>query len=502
MYTVLLADDEESVLNVLKKSINWQELGVDKLLTASDGMEAFEIFESNTVDLLVTDIRMPVMDGIELIRRVRQLQPETHCVLLTAYGEFEYAQEAIRLGVDNYLLKPVAKEEILQTIQSALDNVYKKRSSNESLLQENVLRRWVLGNISAEELGERAAVLGINLYQQTFCVVRIVNRRNNTIASFRAVCMRELQKWGQVYGFWDEKGHYVLIVCGKELNLEVLQNNLLKGVENEYREENISVAVGTVVTSYDMLHVSYQAAGDTLETSDFSASGAVVLMADAIGFDEELLSEELRLLFYEKNVSTRENGFLHLAGKICRNGRDEKKLSQLCRACVHVLAQDFPLHESVAEDIYKNAENILCSYPTEVGKAEVIEFMRKVQEIFENHISTYSPMVQHMILCIRDSVLKGEEISLKVFCGKNGVTPAYLGHMFKKETSIFFNDYLLRCRLDHSMILLRNPNNKIKDIAALVGFSSTSYFVKCFREYKGISPAKYRLAWGGRQGGK
>lgn len=502
MYTVLLADDEESVLSVLKNSINWQELGVDRLLTASDGQEAFDIFASSAVDLLVTDIRMPVMDGIELIRRVRQLQPEIHCVLLTAYGEFEYAQEAIRLGVDNYLLKPVAKEEVLQTIQSTLDNVYKKRSSNESLLKENVLRRWASGNISAEELGERAAVLGINLYQQTFCVVRIVSRRNNAIASFRAVCIGELQKWGQIYGFWDEKGHYVLIVCGKELNAEVLRDNLTKRIENEYKEENISVAVGTVVTSYDMLHVSYQVAGDTLETSDFSALGAIVLTADAMGVDEELLSEELRLLFYEKNISTRENGFLHLAGKIYRNGRDEKKLSQLCRACVHVMAQDFPLHKSAAEEIYENAENILCSLTTEVGKTEAVEFMQKVQEIFEEHIRSYSPMVQHMILCIRDSVLKGEEISLKVFCGKNGVTPAYLGHMFKKETGIFFNDYLLRCRLDRSMMLLRNPNNKIKDIAELVGFSSTSYFVKCFREYKGISPAKYRLAWGARQGGK
>lgn len=71
---------------------------------------------------------MPGMDGLELIRRVRALQPNTHCILLTAYGEFQYAQEAIRLGVDNYLLKPVAREEVCQTVQAALDNIYRNRS--------------------------------------------------------------------------------------------------------------------------------------------------------------------------------------------------------------------------------------------------------------------------------------------------------------------------------------------------------------------------------------
>ena len=171
MYSVLLVDDEESVLSALKDSIGWQELGVDTLLTASNGRAALDLFESGQIDLLVTDICMPVMDGMELIRNVRRLRPETHCVLLTAYGEFEYAKEAIRLGVDNYLLKPMARDEMIQTIQTALDNVYKRRSNSRTLLQENVLRRWASGTISGEELSERAAVLGINLYQPVYCAV-------------------------------------------------------------------------------------------------------------------------------------------------------------------------------------------------------------------------------------------------------------------------------------------------------------------------------------------
>ena len=84
MYTVLLVDDEEKILEVMKVRIGWQELGVDKLLTASDGQAALEYFEQQRIDLLVTDIRMPRMDGLELIEKVRSLYPDTHCILLTA----------------------------------------------------------------------------------------------------------------------------------------------------------------------------------------------------------------------------------------------------------------------------------------------------------------------------------------------------------------------------------------------------------------------------------
>lgn len=150
MYTVLLVDDEEKILEVMKVRIGWQELGVDKLLTASDGQAALEYFEQQRIDLLVTDIRMPRMDGLELIEKVRSLYPDTHCILLTAYGEFEYAHRAIQLGVENYLLKPVADVEMEQTIQKALDNIYNRRKNSRDLLRENTLNRWVSGSIGAK----------------------------------------------------------------------------------------------------------------------------------------------------------------------------------------------------------------------------------------------------------------------------------------------------------------------------------------------------------------
>ena len=122
-------------------------------------MQALEIIASFHVDLLITDIRMPRMDGLELLARVRSVHPEIHCILLTAYGEFEYAMKAMKLGVDNYLMKPMQIQELTETIENTLDNIYIRRENREALFRENILRRWVTGNISSDELGERTYFL-------------------------------------------------------------------------------------------------------------------------------------------------------------------------------------------------------------------------------------------------------------------------------------------------------------------------------------------------------
>lgn len=498
MYTVLLADDEDGVLNVLKGSLDWQELGVDTLLTAQDGAAALELFSHRRIDLLVTDIRMPKLDGIELIRRVRALQPDCHFVLLTAYGEFQYAQEAIRLGVDNYLLKPVAREEVAQTLRSVLDSIYRNRRSSETSLRENTLRRWATGAIGAEELGERAAVLGLNLYHPAYCVLCMMPRGGASLTSFRASCTALLQMQCQCDGFWDEKGRYALILCGKSLDIEGLSAQIEELAAYEQAAGHVLLAFGTATGQYELLHASYQAACDALETAA-PAVGRVVapLARDAIGFDADLLAEELRTLFFDMKGDCREAGFRHLAEKLYRSRWDETAFTRLCRSCVHVLTQEFPMQENLADQIYRQSGLIPRPQNGEEGRTAAVQLLRQTETLFDRCFAAYSPAVQHMIRTVRSSVLNGEGLSIKELAASGGVTPAYLGHLFKKETGTFFNDYLLRCKLERSVVYLHNPNRKIKDIAESIGFASTSYYVKCFREYKGVSPAKYRQTWGG-----
>lgn len=496
MYRVLLVDDEENVLEILKKTIQWQEMGVEQLFTAADGQQALEVLEKYSIDLLVSDIKMPRMDGISLIRKVKSFYPHIRCILLTAYGEFEYARQAISLGVENYLLKPVAKEEVEQTIQKALDNLYRQRNNGESLLRENILRRWIGGSIAEEELSERAVVLGLNLYLPQYCVVCFVNKTEDSLKEFRKNCVEHLKASYEVYPFWDEKGRYVMILGGRDLDAEKIADCILQIAQQYDLEGKISISCGTPVEA-SALHFSYQTACDCVELSNLTTSG-LLLRTDynSQGFDADYLVEELRFLFFENDDLIRGNGYSHLGIKLfqmVKNEETDKMLVRLLGICLRVLITEFPELDKLQERVFGEKWKIEANQPKEVFVNEVRKVLVFVQHIFEENFMDYSPIVQLAVKYIRTGVLEGKGGSVKEFCAKNGMNPAYLGHIYKKETGFFFNDYLTQCRINRSVILLRNPNNKIKDIAEQVGFTSASYYVKCFREAKGVAPTKYRI---------
>ena len=124
MYTVLLVDDEVPILDSLSFCIDWNQFGVSTLLTASDGIHALQLMSNQEVHIVITDIKMPNMDGLSLLKEIRNTYPDTRCVLLTAYSEFEYAKAAIKLGVENYILKPINCKELEDTIENTLNNIY------------------------------------------------------------------------------------------------------------------------------------------------------------------------------------------------------------------------------------------------------------------------------------------------------------------------------------------------------------------------------------------
>ena len=120
MYHALLVDDEISILHNLYEAVSWEEYGFEEITFAHDGIEALTNLQHKNFDLMITDIKMPNMDGIELLRRVHTLYPNISCILLTAYSEFEYVREALQLGVDNYLLKPLNVAELTASIEKSL----------------------------------------------------------------------------------------------------------------------------------------------------------------------------------------------------------------------------------------------------------------------------------------------------------------------------------------------------------------------------------------------
>jgi two-component system response regulator YesN len=495
MYTILLVDDELPILETLKSSIPWQQFGIDTLMTATDGIQALEKMKKQRIDLLITDIRMPNMDGLELLHQVRSLYPDTHCVLLTAYSDFEYARKAIQLGVDNYLLKPFQEEEMEETIEKVLDNIYISRGNSKDLFRDNILRRWVTGRISTEELSERSSLLDINIYLPNYCVVCIRKKhKSGCLSHYCASCIEDLSSDYEVYQFWDDKGHYVFIIGGKQITAAQLTDSFISLAGQLKVSSRIALSVGPVVKNSDDLTESYQTACNLIETADLSGCSLVVLTKEKFtNLESELLIKELNSLFHQSNEESRKTGYQKLAISLLNRLKKQDLnmvFSQLTHNLFRLFKQEFPNRPGIQDQIQSRVYLFSAASTHENFVTAVEELLEYSYLLFRYYFEQLSPIIQHTISYVHEHY--SDSLSIKEFCAKNKMSTAYLGYLFKKETGMFFNSYLNQYRICCSIQLLVNSNQNINDIAKNVGFCSTSYFISSFKKQTGISPNKYR----------
>lgn len=382
MYTVLLVDDEHIVLDFLENNIAWQQLGVDTILKASNGQQALELIRAHSVDLLITDIKMPYMDGLTLLKMIRPEYPSIHCILLTAYGEFEYARQALTLGVENYLLKPIQIAELEETVEKALDNLYTSQNNSDTLFRNNILMRWALGTISEEELSERACLLDINIYLPQYRALCLKKKDAAcSLTAYRHALISRLSGHCEVYSFRNTKGVYVMLLGGQQPSADQIHDWAQETAKSAGVESAVALALSDGVTDSSMVRIAYQNACALLEQP--------------------------------------QNDWPDLA--------HNDNLTPIIRLALEYIHANF-----------------------------------------------------------------SDNISIKDFCVKTRANMSYLGFLFKKETSVFFNDYLGRYRIRQSILLLKETDLKVGDIAKQVGFSSVSYFIQCFKKQMGISPTQYR----------
>lgn len=428
MYSVLLCDDELAITQFMKNNLPWESLGVETVYTAADGLAALEILGGHPVDLIITDIRMPRMDGLQLLKEVRERYPLVHCVLLTAYGEFEYARAAFLMGIDNYLLKPIQIEELTETIENTVENLYLSRKNEAALFRENILRRWLSGSISEDELSERSSILGeINIYQSQYCAVCMTKAAHHVSLTALSEILpkrfsQEQEKLDCLH-VWDNQGRYVLIISGRNIDRDRVRAVLDESIRQMSLAGKVTAVIGPCVRHSESLPSSYQQAAAALD---------------------------------------------HRVG--------QRSAESLYQSAADAQGNHAPSYQARMSD-----------QPVWLTEEEAAA---QPQEHTAFDEESLSPIVRKVLEYIRANYAKG--VSLKEFCATHTITTAYLGFLFKKETGTFFNNYLTAWRLDRAIELLEKSHEKVNVIGEMVGFTSTSYFISSFKKYKGMSPQKYR----------
>lgn len=497
MYTVLLVDDEADILNSLKNIIDWPVYGIENVLTACDGVDALQKLGEQPVNLLITDISMPNMDGITLLKQVREKYPHIRCIFLSSYSDFSYAREAIALGVENYLLKPIKSDELDNSIRKCLDNLSMHKHIMRSLFMDNVLYRWITNDISNEELAERSRYIHVNIYFRNYCVLLIKASHQSSIEQLLSPFLLQLQTTYDTYHFIDYKGRHVIILGGHTIAQNAVYDTLQSTLTKTLYSHDFVASIGTIAMGSEQVPLSYQRATDSLllcrtltgqqitlaenpvslDITDYQLNQIADFLKNLLDTDTEISAEPLfqELFIHLDEYSLTEiNSFINMLS------------IRLFRFLISQGLLDAQAEESFIVNFYHFEE-----YPDKEALYKCFNDLLTINLILiKKNMNRLSPICLLAMQYISANFT--DHVSIKEFCGRHNANASYFGFLFKKETGIYFNDYINQVRINHAMMLLKNTNYKISQISTMCGFGNTSYFILCFKKRTGLSPANFK----------
>ncbi|MBR4060378.1 MAG: response regulator [Lachnospiraceae bacterium] len=497
MYTVLLVDDEEDILNSLMNIIDWPVYGIENILTAHNGSDALKKLEQQPVNLLITDISMPDMDGITLLKEVRGKYPHIRCIILSSYSDFSYAKEAISLGVENYLLKPIQKDELDNSIRKSLDNLSMHKHIMKTLFLDNILYRWVTNDISSEELSGHSRHINVNIYFRNYCVVLIRSTRQSPLDKLLTNYLSHLQTSYEAYYFVDYRGYHVVILGGHTITQNCVYNHFLSAIDESAYTNDFHAAIGIIATGNEQVGLSYQSATDTLLLCH-NLTGQHILLAekrDTIDIGDYQLNQITNYLQSSLDSFSKSSTDALLQelfpGLVDYPLQEINSFFNMLSIRLFRLLISMGLIDSTAE------ENIIINsyhfeeHPTQETLHICFNELLSINLILiKKNLNRLSPICLLAMQYVSANFT--EHVSIKEFCSKNNMNASYFGFLFKKETSIYFNDYISQIRVNHAMMLLKNTNHKISQISTMCGFANTSYFILTFKKKTGVSPANFR----------
>lgn len=524
MYKVLLADDEEVILKGLKGIIKWEEFNLEIAAYVSNGMEAMEIVQDQQIDILITDIRMPIVDGLQLIRRIREQQLNIKCIVLSGYSEFEYVKEAAKLGIENYILKPVDRNELTSTIINTVNKIENELNKNIidregiNIIRNNILSRWVSGDIEDNELHERAELLNLDIHYKEFMTAIIkladppssensepIKDRNIVSLNINKICSAEIAEGGLGAVFIDLTGNIVLLFAGDNLksihsDIMFILTNCIEKI-NLLLERDIFVTIGSIEMSYQDVYKSYNIAKRLLEYSLIYGANTIIeydeIQSSITNWQKEFQIDFNLLSQFIRNKSTPavldfiQDVFVKM-----------KNIEDLNPTYIQNIAIDILFHLiNTIKLLNYNTDKVFHGYRdflSDVYQFTNIDNMKhwmeetaiKCMNILSEEDGKISPLIRRVLEYINKNY--DNEINLSTVAYEFGLNSFYLGQQFKKETSENFTNFLNTIRVERGKELLLSTNMKTADIAKKVGYSNTNYFSTIFKKITGISPSEFK----------
>ena len=494
---LLIVDDERIIRETIASLINWEALGMTLIGTAENGIEAYNMILDDYPEIILTDIKIPGFSGLDLIQRVKEISPETQFVILSGYGEFEFAQRAMQYGVKHYLLKPCNEEQIIASLNSAKADYLKAVSSKtpatgNSAVMKQLIMKAILTDSIQEPLRSKEYVLSpyenyISITQTNYTLFYVYYIENEDFLSvyeeFKKMTMPAVSEDPPMYSFYV-KGTFIFFHPSDDSLSDMVRTSLQKlkvlpgGRLSEYREVNfgnLALLIGELTRHIRHYEIIYQ------------LEGRSVLPI----YNHHSVTREMYQLMeqaFSPDCKSAEAAFDDLFRLI----NDISDLDLLKQQASSLSIQ--AVSKQASPDMGDAMQYLVNIHQLQSCHSVQLSLCAKLTEHYNNFRASFSPSsLSQKIISYTEHNLEKPGLSLK-WLAENYLfmNVDYISKRFAKETGLKFSKYLNDLRIQKAKYYMESGTYTIHEIAELVGCGQNpQYFSQIFKKNTGLSPSQY-----------
>ncbi len=527
MYTIFLVEDEPLIRQNIRNTIDKNPELYTCVGEAGDGELALAIIRDLKPDILITDIKMPFMDGLTLIQHAKIIIPWLRTIIISGYDDFELAQQAISVGVDHYLLKPVAGKDLLEALHKVSVLITERRRHSISFLMESsdderlktalvgeLLQQLCSGDISADEALCRADELKIDLLGSRYVVLISLFEAKSGYPNRQAIVSRvkyALLEEADVLFFLSGEDRVVLIVKGKD-DIDVTEKayHTAQTLKHEVEDDNtvlLTISISDVTNRISGLRDAFHEASILLRTFGSANRGKIFCVGD-IG----------RI---HKHVAIPADSYfnLNIENKLRFAVREDVPaiVDELVKNLTSDDVQQVLYRYYILMDLINTAIRIIHNFKPDMETAEIAGHFADSEQVFKSAISATDFSKLATLICLKTIELRdcgnsshhvklihraceyiaehynSPDISLNTVAAHVALSPTHFSTIFAQEMSVSFIEYLTNIRMEKVKELLSSTDEKVINIAFDVGYNEPNYLSYLFKKREGLSPKEYRL---------
>ncbi len=534
MYKVLIIDDESIIRKGIKNIINWKQLDCEVCADASDGIEGIELIKRHLPDVIITDIRMPGMDGLSMIKQVKTIVPNSKIVILTGYRDFDYVQEAIKCGAFDFLLKPSRIEELTSVLTRAVNEINDQKirhmefdrikmlfEQSLPILREKLLYDIFYGlNTNEQEIAEKMKLFNVNI--QNYVLVVMENDYDEKSSSTQYD--KHLYQFGIVNSFqeiFSEKYEVLSVLLNSSRVGFIIQKpdrspldirevsekcGYLQEVINNGFGFTVTIAVSSGGQSATELSEKLKECLGSLEYKSYMGDNAIIPYSDLNSFfryeDYSTLDKYQKQLL--ESIKSGNEGLVKVSiQNIARYVTTNKininylknfyytTLSLINNIRISVLAVEIDKRHEEGKDI----ASLLKLIEKSESADELNSLLEEVALRIANKVNNFNNKSIKLIMRKAVDYIQEhyhEQVTLNEVAENIYVSTFYISRMFKKELGKSFVDYLNEVRVEKAKELLKEIKYKTYEVAEIVGIPDPHYFSKLFKKHSGMTPSEYR----------